>query len=142
LVKGNHVLSERLKLLDEYINDLKDLQEISFQEYQENKLIHRTVERTLHLAIEACLDIGQHIIAQNGFRTPVDNKDIFVVLHEEGILSADLLEKTTSMARFRNLIVHNYARIDNAAVFGILKRHLDDFNAYAQAVLHYLDIGE
>ena len=42
------------------------------------------------------------------------------------------------MARFRNLIVHDYARIDNEVVFAILKRRLGDF-AYAQAIVHYLE---
>jgi len=34
--------------------------------------------------------------------------------------------------------VHDYARIDNATVFGILKRHLPDFDTYAQVIVEYL----
>jgi uncharacterized protein YutE (UPF0331/DUF86 family) len=41
------------------------------------------------------------------------------------------------MAKFRNLIVHDYARIDNAVVFGILKRRLGDFHAFARAIVRY-----
>jgi uncharacterized protein YutE (UPF0331/DUF86 family) len=37
-----------------------------------------------------------------------------------------------------NLIVHNYARIDDARVYGILKRHLGDFDAFARAIVDYL----
>lgn len=137
MAKENDVLRQRLLLLDEYTSDLRQLQSVDFQEYQENKLIRRTVERTLQLAAEVCLDIGQHIAAQEGYRTPEDNKDTFVVLHEEGLIPTDLLEKMTAMARFRNLLVHDYVRIDDAAVFGILKRHLGDFDAFARAVLKY-----
>ena len=35
--------------------------------------------------------------------------------------------------------MHDYARIDNAVVFGILKRRLGDFNAFAQAIVRYLE---
>ena len=42
------------------------------------------------------------------------------------------------MAQFRNLIVHDYARIDNQVVFGILKRRLGDLDAFAQAIVRYL----
>jgi uncharacterized protein YutE (UPF0331/DUF86 family) len=136
------VVLERLKLLNEYVNDLLELQDVDLQTYTENKLIHRTVERTLHLAVEACLDIGQHIIAQEGFRTPEDNKDVFVVLSEEEIVPLGLLPRLINMAKFRNLIVHDYARIDNSAVFGILKRHLGDFDAFAQAIVRYLEIRQ
>ncbi len=44
---------ERLKLLEGYISDLEAVQAISFAEFEENKVMRRFVERTLHLAIEA-----------------------------------------------------------------------------------------
>lgn len=57
------VIRARLKLLAEYISDLEEVQECSFAEYMENKVLRRFVERTLQLAIEACLDIGSHIMS-------------------------------------------------------------------------------
>ncbi|UCC86997.1 MAG: DUF86 domain-containing protein [Anaerolineales bacterium] len=133
------VIQERLKLLSDYTNDLLELQNVDLTTYTENKLIRRTVERTLDLAVEACLDIGQHIIVREGFRTPGDNKDVFLVLSEEGIIPSEFLPNLVSMARFRNLIVHDYAHIDNSVVFSILKRRLGDFDACAQAVTGYLE---
>lgn len=127
-----------MALLNEYVGDLLDLQDVDFATYVENKLVRRTVERTLHLAVEAALDIGQHIIAQEGFRRPADNQDVFAVLAEEAILPADLLPRLVAMAKFRNLIVHDYARIDDGVVFGILKRRLGDLDAFARAIVVYL----
>ena len=132
------VIRERLKLLSEYSNDLRQWQAVDLETYLENKLIRRAVERTLHLAVQVCLDIGQHLIAQRGFRMPEDNKDVFVVLGDEGVISEDLLPRLVTMAQFRNLIVHDYARIDNQVVFGILKRRLGDLDAFAQAIVLYL----
>ena len=43
------------------------------------------------------------------------------------------------MARFRNLVVHNYAQIDDPQVYAILKRNLADFDAYARAIVRYLE---
>jgi uncharacterized protein YutE (UPF0331/DUF86 family) len=118
---------------------LRALQEISFKEYQENKIIRRAVERTLHLAVETSLDIGRHLIAIEGFRAPNDNKDIFRILREEEVVSDALLSSLTSVVGFRNLVVHDYARIDNGAVFGILKKRLGDFDRFAKAVIQYID---
>lgn len=120
------------------MNDLRSLQDVDPQTYSENLLIRRTVERTLHLAVEAGLDIGQRIIAQEGFRTPDDNKDVFAVLSEENVLPAELLPDLVQMARFRDLIVHDCARIDNLIVHSILQQRLGDFDRYAQAILRYL----
>lgn len=135
------VVQARLKLLAEYISDLKEFHNASFQEYQDNKLIRKSVERTLHTAIEACLDIGHHIIAEEGFRSPEDNKDVFAVLGEEGIVPGELVPQLVKMARFRNLLVHEYAQIDNTIVYGILKRRLSDFDEFAQAIVAYLSRG-
>ena len=46
----NDVLLERLRLLNEYVSDLRDLQGLEFEAYTENKLVRRAVERTLPLA--------------------------------------------------------------------------------------------
>jgi uncharacterized protein YutE (UPF0331/DUF86 family) len=120
------------------MNDLRRLQPVSFAEYESNYLIHRTTERLLQIAIEDCLDIGKHIIAEAAFRAPDDNQDIFVVLHDEGLIPKKLLTRLIDMAKFRKLVVHDYVRIDNAIVYGILKRRLVDFEAYAHAIQKYL----
>ncbi|MCB0162504.1 MAG: DUF86 domain-containing protein, partial [Caldilineaceae bacterium] len=106
-----------MTLLEGYIDELRALQATDFPTYEENYLIHRTVERCLHLATETCLDVGQHIIADDGLRPAVDNKDVFNVLGECDILAPNQVRALTDMARFRNLIVHDYARIDNAIVY-------------------------
>ena len=136
------VLRGRLRLLAEYVSDLRELQDVDPQTYTENKLLRRAVERTLHLAIEACLDIGQHMIAREGFRLPEDNKDVIAVLGENDVLPGALLPNLIAMARFRNLIVHDYARIDDQIVLDIVKRRLGDFDAFAQAIVRYVEASK
>lgn len=109
----------------------------SFESFQTNYRLVRAVERSLHLAIEACLDMGRRIIALEGFRFPYDNKDVFRVLAEEGILQPDLVSTMYDMAGFRNVVVHEYVRIDQLVVYGVLKKHLEDFEAFAKAIQVY-----
>ncbi len=125
-------------MLAEHLSDLKALQSVNFEEYVANKILRGYVERTLQVCVQICLDIGAHLIAERGSRHPEDNKDVFVVLAEEGIVSADLLPRLMQMAGFRNLIVHDYARVDNALVYGILNRRLVDLESYARAINAFL----
>ncbi len=90
------------------------------------------------MAIEACLDIGRRLIAREGFRYPEDNADVFRVLAEQGILPSDLLPRLIDMARFRNVIVHDYIRVDDAIVYGILRKRLGDFDRFARVIAAYL----
>ncbi len=138
---GDPVIAERIERLRDEIAYLKAERDgvLSLEDYRANVRLKKAVERSLQVAIEICLDIGRRIIANEGLRHPEENRDVFVVLHEAGIVPQDLLPALINMARFRNLIVHDYARIDDAQVYAILKRHLDDFERYAQAIVEYLE---
>jgi uncharacterized protein YutE (UPF0331/DUF86 family) len=140
-VDADDVVLERLLFLRnevDYLRGERD-QVHSFPAYRENIRLRKATERGLHLAVEACLDIGRRIIALKGFRYPTDNQDVFRVLGEEGIVPAELLPILLDIARFRNLMVHDYAQIDNARVYGILKKRLGDFDAFARAIQIYLE---
>ncbi|NLG79602.1 MAG: DUF86 domain-containing protein [Firmicutes bacterium] len=120
------VIRNRLKYLDEYISDLEKERHLTWEEFLTSKKTRRYVERTLQLALECCLDIGHHIIAEERLREPADNKDVFSVLHEAGFLRRSDVPRLRQMAGFRNIVVHDYTRLDPALVFGILKNGITD----------------
>jgi uncharacterized protein YutE (UPF0331/DUF86 family) len=43
------------------------------------------------------------------------------------------------MSKFRNIIVHNYEKVDAEIVVGILKKNLSDFEAFRKAAVDFLD---
>lgn len=128
------ILERLLSLINGYLNDLSSVKDVKFSEYSDDIKLQRFVERTLHIAIEACLDIGNHIISDLGLREPEDNRDIFKILAENGTITGRLQKRLQDMASFRNLIVHSYAKIDNEIVFGILKKRLGDIEEFMKAV--------
>ncbi len=134
-------IPSRLRLLAEYADELREYrsQATSLAAYTGSKMLRRSVERCLQVAVEISLDIGRRLIALEGFRYPQDNQDVFKVLAEEKVVSALLLIGLQDFARFRNLMVHDYARIDDLKVYQLLKTRLDDFDAFADAVKAYLE---
>ncbi len=133
------VVESKLNFLREYLVDLKEYETISLSDYKKNKKDQRFVERTIHLACESCLDIAAHIISTSGMREPRDNKDLFLILFENRIISEPVYEAMTKMAKFRNIIVHDYARIDPEIVVGILHRNVDDFRRFSKDIIQFLD---
>ncbi len=86
------------------------------------------------VAIETCIDLAQHAIASEGLRAPASFADSFAVLGEAGFVDPDLVPALQEMARFRNLLVHGYLRVDDRRVVAILRTRLDDLDAFrAQA---------
>lgn len=87
------------------------------------------------MAIETSVDIAGRIIADRRLRVPSAYAETFQVLGEAGLLPADLLGALVSMARFCNLLVHGYTRLDPDRVVGILRDHLGDLRRLREAVL-------
>ncbi len=119
--------------------ELRNANDIDWQTYQTDIRARRFVERTLHVSIEACLDIVHHIIADRKLREPASYRDAFAVLAENGVIPADELGQFQKMASFRNLLVHYYERVDDAVVFGLFKKNLSDFEVFTERIVGFLD---
>ena len=115
----------------------------SLQDYQASLDIKDIAERNLQVAIEACLDIAKIIISTNDLSEPKDNKGVFTVLAEAGILSKKTLNFLVPMAGTRNVLVHGYDKAEDSIVFSVIKQHLDDFAAYLREVKNnFLDAAK
>lgn len=93
-------------------------------------------------AIEDVLSVANHVIASEGWRSPADYADAFSVLREHGVISDDLARRLGAMARFRNLLVHVYAEVDDRRVHRFLREDLGDLDQFSSAVLQLVDEEE
>ena len=135
----DRILLERiLSEITAEVNDLKNATDITWEVYKTDKRARRFVERTLHVIIEACIDVGHHIISDEKMREPSSYRDTFTVLAENGVLHPGDLKRFENMASFRNLLVHYYERVDDEIVFGIFKRDLPDFEFFVSQIVEHL----
>ncbi len=132
------LILRKLSELDEYNKQIKEYEKITVAQYSDDWKIPRIIERTLQMMIETCVDIASHIIADKGYRVPMSYSDTFKVLHEEKIVSSKLFNSLEKMAKFRNIVVHHYDKVDAKIVVGILKKDLKDFMGYRDAVINFL----
>jgi uncharacterized protein YutE (UPF0331/DUF86 family) len=75
------------------------------------------------------------IIASEKFRAPRDYSDSFMVIQEEGLISSGLGDRLRQMTKFRNRLVHLYGEIDNAYVYGYIKRDLKDLEEFKSIII-------
>ena len=126
----------KLSELEEYLNQIREYSNITVSDYSKGWKTQRIVERTLQMVIETCVDIAGHIISDQGFRIPKSYADAFRVLHEENILDTKLFDTMEKIAKFRNIVVHHYDKVDPEIVVTILRKHLDDFLSYKDAIIN------
>ena len=127
--------SSKLADLDQYLDQVGEYRGISVEEYRRDWKIQRIVERTLQMAIETCVDVATHVIADLRLRIPATYAEAFEILAEAGLLEPDLEQAMVRMTGFRNVIVHEYTRVDAAIVVRVLRDDLDDLARFRQAAL-------
>src|SRR5262249_26034558 len=108
----------RLSKLERVLGKLQRLrgEATSREAYKSDENLRDRVERNFQVAVEAMIDIASHLVARGGLRVPADSGDTFNVLAESGALDADAAKKLRRWAGFRNVIVHEYAGIDDEIV--------------------------
>ena len=128
-----------MKRLDKALQILQQSSKITLEELVGNDVLLSAVERNLQVAIECVLDIGNRIIAEKGFESPDDNEDIIRILGGEGVVPSDFAEDIKGIAGFRNILVHEYTKIDYELLYNYLEHRLDDLREFAGHISAYLD---
>ncbi|MCZ7393323.1 MAG: DUF86 domain-containing protein [Candidatus Methanoperedens sp.] len=135
---SSEVINAMIDLIDENLQLIEEIRSQGFDSFSSNFKDIQAAKHSLQEAIEACLDIGSHIIAERGFRRADDYKDIYNVLEEEGIIDHVLSSKLQEMAQFRNLLVHRYGKIDTKRLFIIMSEDLKDIREFVKKILKYI----
>lgn len=120
------VLHRRLRKLDEYLGYLEAAQRYSYREFADDPERRGSVERFLHLAIEALTDMASHVVADDDLGDVERASDLPAVFAEYGYVDEDLADTWVDMIGFRNVLVHEYADIDRERVYDVLQNGLDD----------------
>jgi uncharacterized protein YutE (UPF0331/DUF86 family) len=133
-----NLILRKLSELEDYQSQLKEYKNITVHAYHTDWKVQRIIERTLQLMIEICVDISHHIISAKKYRIPTSYADTFLVLFEQQVFDEALLGRLQQMAKFRNILVHNYEKVDPEIVIPLLKQNLNDFTLFRISILEIL----
>ncbi|MDD2364944.1 MAG: DUF86 domain-containing protein [Desulfuromonadaceae bacterium] len=133
------LILRKIASLAEYQKQIREYEMVTVDKYRSDWKIQRIVERTLQMMIELCADIASHVISDNELRTPETYSDTFRVLAENNILTPEQLPVMEKMAKFRNIVVHQYETVDAEIVILILRRHLADFKQFSDSIVQFIN---
>jgi uncharacterized protein YutE (UPF0331/DUF86 family) len=119
---------------------LEDLRKLSEEEFAADPHKVASAKYNLIVAIEGAVDLSNHIISKNGFRTPEDYADTFRVMEEKGVFDAEFTNSLIQMARFRNRLGHIYWDIDDAEIYRIIQTRLQDIKQFLKKFGNFIGI--
>jgi uncharacterized protein YutE (UPF0331/DUF86 family) len=125
-----------------HLKRIKEKSKIDLKTFLSDLDRQEIVMFNLQMAIQNCVDIAAHIISEEGFGIPDSISEMFYLLEENRYLDNQLTEKMVKAAGFRNLIVHEYAKIEVKQVFDIAQKDITDLNEYLKSIIKKLDIAE
>lgn len=123
----NRVFEKRDVELDDFIKDI-DRQEI--------------ILFNIQTAVQNCIDIAAHIISEESFGVPGSTTEMLYILEKNGYLDNDLTQKMVKAVGFRNLIVHEYGKIELEQVYEIAQNDINDLNEYLKAIIKKLGLTD
>ncbi|MFZ5998592.1 MAG: type VII toxin-antitoxin system HepT family RNase toxin [Nitrospirota bacterium] len=121
--------------LEGYLKELKAIVPTDYNEYLSSVEKRRACERLLQISVECVIDISSLFVAGLRLGLPSEEADLFERLAQNGIISAVMKETLRSMKGFRNILVHDYAGIDNAIAYEIATTRLTDFELFIKEIL-------
>ena len=94
----------------------------------------------LEVAVQNCIDIAAHIIGAEGLGVPGSTAEMFYLLEENNYLSSEITEKMIKAVGLRNLIAHEYGKIDLKQIYKISQNDYKDLNTYLVAIFEKLGL--
>ena len=127
-------LEKKIRYIKENLDKLREIRKLDRKGFLNDYRNYDTAKYNLQVTIEALIDIGNHIISRKNYGVPKTNAETFRILGEKNILPEEKVKLYTSMARFRNMVVHLYEEIDEGEIYDIMQDHLEDFEYFIKVI--------
>lgn len=133
------VIARKLELIEQYHGELREKQKVlSREEFRQQTTQQRAVERMFENAIQACSDLAQHVATRAFDYDGTIAKEAVRVLYRQGVIDEETTETLVAAIGFRNVLAHEYGRVDIDAVYETLQTELDVYDAYSQQVAQWV----
>ena len=128
-------IGDKIKEIEKYLSELIEIAPENFEDYKHDFKTKAACERYAEKIVEAVVDLTFLIIKDRALRIPEEDKEAFDVLAQENIISPHLSQKLKEAKGMRNIIAHDYGKIDDEVVFqAVTKELVDDVNEMIKGI--------
>lgn len=135
-----HRISTRIKEIRKRLLQLEKFKQTSEEDFVRDDRLNAASERNLQVAIQACIDIANHIVASLGLdRSFKETAEVFGTLAKEKIIPEDFVPTMEKMTGYRNVVVHDYLEVDRHLTYENIKEHLPDLSKFAKHIEEFME---
>lgn len=134
------LIRQKIVDIEKAVALLEEITLIDEEDFLKDQIVASGAKYQLILAIEAAQNICNHLAARVAREAPESYAECFSILGKSRIISGELAQKLVSMAKFRNLLVHQYGKVDDLIVYGILKNDTGDILKYIEEIKSFISL--
>ena len=123
---SKRVIGDRLAWIDKMVVEIRALPLDSYEDFSANRRDVWAAESCLRRALEAVFDLGRHILAKGFGQGVTEYKQIASELETAGVLSHSRARLLSTLAGYRNRLVHFYHEVTSEELYEICRNNLDD----------------
>ena len=133
MVDKNIILS-KIAAVHKHVSRVKIKRDVQEHEFLQDLDRQESILFNLQMAIQNCIDLAAHVVSEKNLGLPGSTNEIFYLLEDQGYIHQDLTERMVKAAGFRNLLVHDYGKIDLKVVFKVSHEDVEDLEEFARVL--------
>jgi len=140
-VVDSAILASKLAAIRDAVTRIRATLPESPGRFESDRTAREIVTLNLFVAIQECLALATHWLADEGWDVPKTYGEAFSVLADRGILERSLADRLRAAAGLRNLIAHRYGILDPARLFEFASSGTSDLLAFGEQLARHAQRG-
>ena len=132
------IVLDLLARLRDYVEKLRPFQARPEGDITADYTAMWAVERGMQVAAQCVLDICNHVVSELSTERPENYRELILTAGRLGLMPGEFAQRFSGLAGFRNVLVHEYAKVDPSEVCRNLWEGLRDFDSFAECVRLFL----
>lgn len=122
-------ITQKIKEIEENLELIQENLPDNFDDFNNLGLVKDGIYKRLEYCLQNLIDIFSIIYTSLRIGVPSSLDDIFIGLSQKKIFSKKVMALVQEMKGLRNVLVHQYGKIDDTKVYEILSEKIDDLHA-------------
>ncbi len=128
-------VADKIAEIEEYLGQLSEIIPNTIEEYKGSLEKKAACERYLEKIVEAATDLAFLVVKIKKLSIPEDDAHAFSILAEQKVIDEVLEKKLKDAKGMKNIIAHQYGKIDDTIVFEAVTEDLEkDIEAFITCV--------
>lgn len=103
--------------------------------FEDDFLKQDAIAMNLQRACELSIDIANHLVKARKLGLPQDSRNSFALLQRDGLISVEMMAALQAMVGFRNILVHEYRKLDLGIMVTVIENHVRKLLDFANLAL-------